>query len=107
MKLKALYGLPNKVIFCKKTLISNQRPNSVIEFRNSSNSKKKTLNIDKNVLIKCVKKTKQKCVRRKIEKQNKLVVNGRENINKVLIVTDPKVSLKNNIVNILVKGVKK
>ena len=41
MKLKTLYGLPNKVIFCKKTLISNQRPNSAIEFRNSINSKKK------------------------------------------------------------------
>jgi len=48
MKLKALYGLPNKVVFCKKTLISNQRPSSTIEFRNSFNSKKKTLNIDKN-----------------------------------------------------------
>ena len=48
MKLKALYGLPNKVVFCKKTLISNQRPNSAIEFQNNINSKKKTLNIDKN-----------------------------------------------------------
>ena len=47
-KLKAFYGLPNKVIFCKKTLISNQRPNSSIEFKHSINSKKKTLRIDSN-----------------------------------------------------------
>ena len=32
MKLKTLYGLPNKVIFCKKSLISNQRPVSAVEF---------------------------------------------------------------------------
>ena len=45
---KILYDLPKKVIFCKKTLISNQRPNSAIEFLHTKNSKKKTLNIDKN-----------------------------------------------------------
>ena len=27
--IKILYGLPKKVIFCKKTLISNQRPNMI------------------------------------------------------------------------------
>ena len=48
MTLKTLYGLPKKVIFCKKSLISNQRPNSAIEFKHTTNSKKKTLNIDKN-----------------------------------------------------------
>jgi len=48
MKTKTFYGLPKKVIFCKKTLISNQRPNSDIEFKHRLNSKKKTLNIDKN-----------------------------------------------------------
>ena len=41
MKLKTLFGLPNKVIFCKKSLISNQRPNSAIEFNTSKNQKKK------------------------------------------------------------------
>jgi N-acetyl sugar amidotransferase len=48
MKLKTLYGLPNKVIFCKKTLTSNQRPNSAIEFSHNIYSKKQTLSIDKN-----------------------------------------------------------
>ncbi len=47
MAFKTYYGLPRKVIFCKKTLISNQRPNSAIEFKHTANSKKKTLNIDK------------------------------------------------------------
>ena len=48
MKSKTLYGLPRKVIFCKKTLISNQRPTSAIEFLHTKKTKKKTLFIDKN-----------------------------------------------------------
>ena len=48
MKLKTLYGLPSKIIFCKKTLISNQRPQSEIEFSHNIKTKKKTLNIDSN-----------------------------------------------------------
>ena len=48
MKLKSLYGLPSKVIFCKKTLISNQRPVSAIEFFHNRKTKKETLFIDKN-----------------------------------------------------------
>ena len=48
MKLKTLFGLPSKVVFCKKTLISNQRPTSAIEFLHNKKTKKKTLNIDKN-----------------------------------------------------------
>lgn len=47
MRLKTLFGLPRKVIFCKKSLISNQRPNSSIEFKTSKEQKKKTLFIDK------------------------------------------------------------
>ena len=43
MKLKAFYGLPKRVLFCKKSLISNQRPNSVIEFTHKKSSKKKTI----------------------------------------------------------------
>ena len=50
IKRKALFGLPNKVIFCKKTLISNQRPSSEIEFTHNIKTKKKTLYIDKNGL---------------------------------------------------------
>ena len=31
-----IYNLPKKVEFCKNCVISNQRPNSVIEFKNSN-----------------------------------------------------------------------
>ena len=48
MKHRAYYGLPSKVLFCKKTLISNQLPNSAVEFKHKIKSKKKTTFIDKN-----------------------------------------------------------
>ena len=48
MYLKNYYGLPRKVIFCKKTLMSNQRPNSAVEFNHNKNSKKETLKFNKN-----------------------------------------------------------
>jgi N-acetyl sugar amidotransferase len=43
---KALYGLPKSVAFCKKCVISNQRPNSAIEFKHTKDSKKATINFD-------------------------------------------------------------
>ena len=45
--MKTLFGLPKKVLFCKKTLISNQRPNSAIEFKHNSQSKKKNFECKK------------------------------------------------------------
>tara|TARA_B100000989_G_scaffold236323_1_gene183139 strand:+ start:314 stop:1519 length:1206 start_codon:yes stop_codon:yes gene_type:complete len=36
----SLYGLPEKVVFCNKCVISNQRPSSVIEFKNSTDKKR-------------------------------------------------------------------
>ena len=47
-KLKPYYGLPKKVKFCKKTLISNQRPYSSVEFVQKKDSSKKTIKFDKN-----------------------------------------------------------
>ncbi len=35
--LKAYYNLPKKVIFCRKCVLSNQRPNSVPEYRHTRN----------------------------------------------------------------------
>ena len=49
MTLKAFYGLPKKVLFCKKSLISNQRPNSSVEFLTTKNSKKKKIGIEKGI----------------------------------------------------------
>lgn len=40
------YGLPNEVAFCKKCVISNQRPNSAIEYQHTKDSKKATINFD-------------------------------------------------------------
>jgi N-acetyl sugar amidotransferase len=41
-----MYGLPSKVIYCKKCVMTNQRPASTSEFKHNSNSKKITLHID-------------------------------------------------------------
>ena len=42
----AMYGLPSDVKFCKKCVISNQRPNSAVEFQHTKATKKKTINFD-------------------------------------------------------------
>jgi N-acetyl sugar amidotransferase len=42
----SLFGLPEKVVFCKQCVISNQRPTSTVEFKNINNNKK-GINIDK------------------------------------------------------------
>ena len=44
--LDAYYGLPNEVVFCKKCVMSNQRPASAIEFKHTRDSKKTSMNID-------------------------------------------------------------
>ena len=46
-KLEAYYGLPNEVRFCKKCVISNQRPNSTIEFKSKKGESKKVINFNK------------------------------------------------------------
>ena len=46
MKHEAFYGLPNEVKFCKKCVMSNQRPASAIEFKHTIDSKKTTMNFD-------------------------------------------------------------
>ena len=45
-ELDAKYGLPSDVKFCNKCVISNQRPNSAVEFQHTKASKKKTINFD-------------------------------------------------------------
>ena len=42
-KLEAYYGLPNEVKFCKKCVISNQRPSSTIEFKSKQGGQKKVI----------------------------------------------------------------
>jgi N-acetyl sugar amidotransferase len=45
-KLEVFYGLPAEVKFCKKCVISNQRPNSTVEFSHTVESKKVTIAFD-------------------------------------------------------------
>ena len=40
------YGLPRDVAFCGRCVISNQRPNSAVEFAHTAESKKATINFD-------------------------------------------------------------
>ena len=40
------YGLPKEIVFCKKCVISNQRPNSAIEIQNTAKSIKSTINFN-------------------------------------------------------------
>ncbi|OLU17362.1 LPS biosynthesis protein PseA [Pseudomonas sp. PA1(2017)] len=40
------YGLPSEVVYCKRCVISNQRPNSAVEYSHTKESKKKTIHFD-------------------------------------------------------------
>lgn len=40
------YGLPREVKFCKRCVISNQRPNSTVEYNHNKDSKKETIHFD-------------------------------------------------------------
>lgn len=44
--LETYYGLPHEVKFCKKCVISNQRPNSAVEVKHTRDSKKETIGFD-------------------------------------------------------------
>ena len=45
-KLETYFGLPAEVKFCKRCVMSNQRPASTVEFKYTIESKKVTMNID-------------------------------------------------------------
>lgn len=44
----ARYGLPTEVLYCKKCVISNQRPNSAVEYTHTKATQKKTIHFDEN-----------------------------------------------------------
>lgn len=46
MKYETKYGLPEKVVFCKRCVMSNQRPASSIEFKSRPQTAKVTMQID-------------------------------------------------------------
>ena len=43
---RALFGLPEDVVFCKHCVISNQRPSSTVEFKHKKDEKKATIGFD-------------------------------------------------------------
>ena len=45
-ELTAKFGLPSKVRFCKLCTISNQRPNSALEYAHNANTVKKSMHVD-------------------------------------------------------------
>lgn len=45
-KLEPKYGLPQQVIFCKKCVMTNQRPASTVEFSHTQNTSKVTMGFD-------------------------------------------------------------
>jgi N-acetyl sugar amidotransferase len=44
------YGLPRDITFCSRCVISNQRPNSAVEYVHTKNSIKKTIHFDANLV---------------------------------------------------------
>lgn len=59
-KLETYFGLPSEVSFCKKCVMSNQRPASTTEFKHTIESKKVTLNIDQDGVCDACKTAEQK-----------------------------------------------
>ena len=43
---ETFYGLPQDIHFCHKCVISNQRPNSAVEYKHTRQSKKATIHFD-------------------------------------------------------------
>ena len=54
------YGLPADVKFCKRCVISNQRPNSAVEFTHTNASKKATIHFDEHGICDACRFTEQK-----------------------------------------------
>lgn len=58
--LEVKYGLPQEVVYCKRCVISNQRPNSAVEYKHTKETKKKTINFDKEGICDACRLTEQK-----------------------------------------------
>lgn len=53
MRAEAYFGLPATVKFCKKCVISNQRPNSTVEFSSDKTEKKATISFKDGICSAC------------------------------------------------------
>ena len=57
----SLFSTPENVIFCKKCIISNQRPNATIEFQSKDTFKKETINFSNDGICSACKFNEIKC----------------------------------------------
>jgi N-acetyl sugar amidotransferase len=55
--MKTFFGLPERVVFCTKCVISNQRPRSTVEFQNSIKEVKQTIEFQDGVCEACMYQT--------------------------------------------------
>ena len=58
--LETYYGLPRRVVYCKKCVISNQRPSSTPEFKHVADHKHKTMHIGEDGICDACKYAEQK-----------------------------------------------
>lgn len=72
-ELDALYGLPKEIRFCKKCVISNQRPNSCEEYKNNKKSTKQTIHFDKEGICDACKMAEQKSKINWTEREHELI----------------------------------
>lgn len=61
-ELEAKYGLPRDVQFCRSCVISNQRPNSAVEYEHTKQTKKATIHFDENGICDACRVAEQKSV---------------------------------------------
>lgn len=62
-KLKAKYGLSQEVIFCRKCVMSNQRPSSSVEFKHEKDRRHTTLRLnEKEVCDACLVAERKECI---------------------------------------------
>ena len=54
------YGLPQKIAFCSECVISNQRPNSAVEYKHTKDSKKQTIAFNDDGVCDACRNAKQK-----------------------------------------------
>lgn len=59
-ELDAKYGLPAEIRFCTRCVISNQRPNSAVEYEHTKASKKSTIAFDENGVCDACRQAEQK-----------------------------------------------
>ena len=74
-KPESFYGLPKEVKYCVKCVISNQRPNSAIEYNHTKESVKNTINFDKYGVCDACKYTERKRNEIDWEEREKQLIN--------------------------------